>query len=200
MISGLIDDLTLAYWVAAIINDTKRMLELSEKARLVLDQIKFESIAFKQAEGAWFTPHTQLESYASSAPEYAHLLTDLDPDKISPVFEKILSNTHQYLSQKQYRSTQSNAKLVAIQLYKKQSLAGTKIIIDNTEYDLDASGLFPLTLDQLKQGFEISHDASYPLYLNVKSTGQRLGRDMLDIGYKVQKFYKHNPWLFIPIS
>ena len=189
VISRLIDDLTLAYWVAAIINDTKRMLELSEKARLVLDQIKFESIAFEQVEGAWFTPHTQLESYASSAPEYAHLLTDLDPDKISPVFETILSNTHQYLSQKQYRSTQSNAKLVAIQLYKKQSLAGTKITVDNTEYELNASGLFPLTFDQLKQGFEISHDASYSLYLNVKSTGQRRGRDMLDIGYKVQKFW-----------
>ncbi len=188
-ISRSIDDLTLAYWVAALLNDTKRMLQLSEKARLTLDQVKFENITLEPTRGTWFTSWETSNLHAQTAPKYAHLLTDLDSDKLSPIFETILSNTHQYLSQKQYRSTQSNAKLVAIQLYTKQSLAGTKITVDGTQYELDASGMLPLTLDQLKQGFEISHNASSTLYLNVKSTGQRRGLDMLDNGYKVQKFW-----------
>jgi hypothetical protein len=57
---------------------------------------------------------------------------------------------------------------VKLQNYQKRSLAGTKVSIDGQDYQLDASGSLPLTMDQLQWGFELKHDASLPLYLNVK--------------------------------
>ena len=110
-------------------------------------------------------------------------------DKIAPIFKTILSNTHEYLAKLQYRSTQRTAKLVKLQNYQKRSLAGTKVSIDGQDFQLDASGSLPLSLDQLQWGFELKHDASLPLYLNVKSTGQRRGLGLLDNGYQVQKFW-----------
>ena len=187
-----LDDLTLAYWVAAQLNDTKRMMQLSEKARLVYDQIVDEQVSVERAEGAWFSVGETSSVYglhAKSAKDNAHLLTDLSEDKIAPIFKTILSNTHEYLAKLQYRSTQSTAKLVKLQNYQKRSLAGTKVSIDGQDYQMDASGSLSLTLDQLKWGFELSHDASLPLYLNVKSTGQRRGLGLLDNGYQVQKFW-----------
>ena len=187
-----LDDLTLAYWVAAQLNDTKRMMQLSEKARLVYDQIVDEQVSVERAEGAWFAvgdTSSIYGLYAKSAKDNAHLLTDLSEDKITPIFKTILSNTHEYLAKLQYRSTQRTAKLVTLQNYQKRSLSGTKVTIDAQDYQLDASGSLPLTFDQLQRGFELSHDASLPLYLNVKSTGQRRELGLLDNGYRVQKFW-----------
>lgn len=188
-----IENLTLAYWVAVLLNDTKRMQELSDTVQVLLKiQLILSDDAQEIPEGAWYMVHDNSDTYGlnlRSAPESAHLLTDLDPENISSVFEIILANTHEYLSQKQYRSTIENAKLVALQLSQKQSLTGTKVDIDGSEYQLDPSGILPLTLDQLKWGFEISHNASTPLYLNVTTKGQRLGMQMLDNGYQVLKFW-----------
>lgn len=191
-LSRSIDDLTLSYWVAALLNDTRRMLQLSEKARLILDQTKIESRVLEQPEGAWLNSGQILNLNglrAQSSPKYAHLLTDLNQELLSPVFETILLNTHQYLSRKQHRSTQSNANLVSLHLNTKQSLVGTKVTVDGVQHEVDASGLFPLTLKQLYWGFEVSHNASSPLYLNVKAYGQRRGIHPTNNGYKVQKFW-----------
>ena len=73
--------------------------------------------------------------------------------------------------------------LVSLQKFQETSLEGTKVSIDGTEYELDATGSLPLDLDKLKSGFEIAHDVPSELYLNVKSTGQRLGLAQLDNGY-----------------
>jgi uncharacterized protein YfaS (alpha-2-macroglobulin family) len=89
-----LDDLTLAYWVAAQLNDTKRMMKLSEKARLVHDQIVDEQVSVERAEGAWFSVGETSSVYglhAKSAKDNAHLLTDLSEDKIAPIFKTILS-------------------------------------------------------------------------------------------------------------
>ena len=115
-----LDDET-AYWVAAQLNDTKRMMQLSEKARLVYDQILDEQVSVERAEGAWFSvgeTSSVYGLYAKSAKDNAHLLTDLSEDKIAPIFKTILSNTHEYLAKLQYRSTQSTAKLVKLQITK----------------------------------------------------------------------------------
>ena len=190
--SQSLDDLTLAYWVAAQFNDTKRMMQLSEKARLIYNQIAEEQVSVKKSEGAWFSVNESSNFYglyAKSAKDNAHLLTDLNEVEIAPIFKTILSNTHEYLAKIQYRSTERTAKLVKLQNYQKRSLGGTKVTIDDQDYQLDDSGSLPVTLDQLKWGFELSHDASLPLYLNVKSTGQRRGLSLLNNGYQVQKFW-----------
>ena len=184
-----LDNLTLSYWVAAQLNDTKRMNQLSERARFVLDQNTEEESSKDRVAGAWFSPADSSGLYTKSAPNNGHLLTDLAQDKISPVFRTVLSNTHEHLARSQYRSTQWSAKLVSLQKFQETSLEGTKVSIDGTEYELDATGSLPLDLDKLKSGFEIAHDAPSELYLNVKSTGQRLGLTQLDNGYKVEKFW-----------
>ena len=186
-----LDNLSLAYWVAAQLNDTKRMMLIAERATWVLEISKNENITTERVPGNWFMPQSSgnlKDLRAQSARQYAHLLAEMNVDQIAPVFEEVIANTHQYLSQLNYRSTEQSAFLVALQNYQeKQSLAGTKVTIDGNRFELDASGSIPLTLEQLKWGFEMKHTASQPLYLNIKSQGQRRGRAPIDNGYDVVK-------------
>jgi uncharacterized protein YfaS (alpha-2-macroglobulin family) len=55
-------------------------------------------------------------------------------------------------------------------------------------------------MDQLQWGFELKHNASLPLYLNVKSTGQRRGLSLLDNGYQVQKFWYDRNGIEVDVS
>ena len=186
-----LDNLSLAYWVAAQLNDTKRMMQVAERATWVFEISTNETSTTERLPGNWFMPQNSgnLKGLSSqSAIKYSHLLAELSANQIAPVFEKVIANTHQYLSHKNYRSTQQSAFLVALQSYQeKQSLEGTKVTIDGDRFELDASGSIPLTLDQLKSGFQIKHTASQPLYLNIKSQGQRRGRAPIDNGYDVVK-------------
>ena len=119
-----LDELTLAYWVAAQLNDSKRMMQLSEKARLVYDQIVDEQVSLERAEGAWFAvgeTSSVYGLYAKSAKDNAHLLTDLSEDKITPIFKTILSNTHEYLAKLHIALVLT--KLVKLRNYQKRSLA-----------------------------------------------------------------------------
>ena len=75
---------------------------------------------------------------------YAHLLTDLSADELAPVFETIIENTHEYLVQRQYRSTHTNAKLVTLQKHKERSLSGTVVSLDGVKYELDETGSLQL--------------------------------------------------------
>ena len=169
-----LDNLSLAYWVAAQLNDTKRMMQIAERAIWVIEISKNENISTERVPGNWFMPQSSgnlKDLRAQSARQYAHLLAELNVDQIAPIFEEVIANTHQYLSQINYRSTEQ----------------GTKVTIDGNRFELDASGSIPLTLEQLKWGFEMKHTASQPLYLNIKSQGQRRGRAPIDNGYDVVK-------------
>jgi uncharacterized protein YfaS (alpha-2-macroglobulin family) len=191
-LSTNIDDLTLAYWVSANLNDTKRMLQISNKAQSLLNQIKLGKPISQLAAGSWVSPNQTLGTsglYAKSSLNYAHLLTDLSADQIAPVFETIIANTHEYLARQQYRSTHRSAKLVTLQQHKERSLAGTSVDVDGAKYELDSSGSLPISLEQLARGFKVSHNASSSLYLNVKSTGQRRGVKAQNNGYQVQKWW-----------
>ena len=87
--------------------------------------------------------------WSKSSIAYAHLLTDLSSDQLAPVFETIIENTHEYLAQRQYRSTHSNAKLVTLQKHKERSLSGTAVNLDGVKYELDETGSLPISLKQL---------------------------------------------------
>ena len=190
--SKTLDDLTIAYWVSANINDTKRMLQISDKAQFMLNQIEMGKPIPQLASGAWFSPNQTSgtsDLYLKSSLNFAHLLTDLSADQIAPAFETVIENTYEYLAQQQYRSTLKSAKLVTFQQHKKRSLEGTVVSLDGIKYELDATGSVPISLQQLSSGFKISHTASSSLYLNVKSTGQRRGVKAQNNGYKVQKWW-----------
>ena len=186
-----IDDLVLAYWVAANLNDTKRMFQISDNARFVLGQMASQKPALQLISGTWIsTEKPQLSNlWSKSSVSYAHLLTDLSADKLAPVFETIIDNTHEYLAQRRYRSTHTNAKLVTLQKHKERSLSGTVVSLDGVKYELDETGSLAISSKQLADGFKISHNASSALYLNVKSTGKRRGIKAQDNGYQVQKWW-----------
>ena len=186
-----IDDLVLAYWVAANLNDTKRMFQISDNARFVLGQMAPQKPVLQLVSGTWIsTEKPQFSNlWNKSSLSYAHLLTDLSADELAPVFETIIENTHEYLAQQQYRSTQTNAKLVTLQRHKERSLSGTVVSLDGVKYELDETGSLAISSKQLADGFKISHNASSALYLNVKSTGKRRGIKAQDNGYQVQKWW-----------
>ena len=187
-----LDDFTLAYWTAANLSDTKRMMQLTEKVRNLLDQAPDIGALPERSSGVWFSSDLA-ENYRArlsiAAPKYAHLLTELHQDSLAPALTEVIRNTHAYLSQRRYRSTQSSAKLVALQTHQEQSMSGTVVLIDDVKFVLDDTGGVPLTDHQLKFGFEIEHNADAPLYLNVKTTGQRSFTDPLDNGYQVTKWW-----------
>ena len=68
-------------------------------------------------------------------------------------------------------------------------MEGTKVSIDGMKFVLDETGSIPLTGHQLKSGFDIEHDSSTQLFLNVKTTGQRSVTDPLNNGYRVKKWW-----------
>ena len=197
-----IDDLVLAYWVAANLNDTKRMLQISDTARFALDQRTLDEPITQLVSGTWISAkNPQVSDIKNkSSLRYAHLLTDLSADQIAPVFETIIENTHEYLAQQQYRSTHRSAKLVTLQQHRERSLAGTSVNLEDVKYELDASGLLPISLEQLTRGFKVSHNASTSLYLNVKSTGQRRGVKAQNNGYQVQKWWYDQKGDFVDLT
>ena len=188
----LLEDFTIAYWAAASIKDTKRMLQVSEKVRFLLDRKADAQSSFAPIDGAWYSSEHLGKKGANrfaAAPQNAHLLTQLDVDVLTSELTQVIENTRDLLSQKNYRSTQDSAKLVAIQTFTRKSVSGVGVTIDDTEFVLDESGSVPLTSEQLKFGFEIGQDAKLPLYLNVKSTGQRRSTTQINNGYKVTKWW-----------
>ena len=192
VLSNALEDFVLAYWVAANLNDTKRMLLLAERIQFLLDKNSSEQTATNRTAGAWFTTHSNGYSYDQlgvSAPDTAHLLAELNEDLLAPALTTVIANTNQYLSQRSYRSTRSSAKLVALQQFQDTSLAGTAITIDGIDMVLDQTGKLPLTNQQLQFGFEIGHNAKTPLFLNVKTTGQRRYSAPINNGYKVSKWW-----------
>ena len=190
LLANALDDFALAYWTAANLSDTKRMMQVSEKVRYFLNQSPVIETLASKSSGAWFSGG-RTEGFGArlsvAAPEYAHLLTEIERDSLAPALSEVVVNTHKYLSQRRYRSTQSSAKLVALQKYQEQSMEGTKVSIDGMRFVLDETGSIPLTEHQLKTGFDIGHDASTSLFLNVKTTGQRSFTDPLNNGYRVTK-------------
>ena len=50
-----IDDLVLAYWVAANLNDTKRMLQISDNARFALGQMTSQEPVLQLISGTWIS-------------------------------------------------------------------------------------------------------------------------------------------------
>ena len=192
LMANALDDFALAYWTAANLSDTERIMQIAEKVRYLLDQSPAVETRSKRSSGVWFSGE-RTEGFGArlsvAAPKYAHLLTDIDRDSLAPALAEVIGNTHKYLSQRRYRSTQSSAKLVALQKYQEQSMEGTKVSIDGMKFVLDETGSIPLTGHQLKSGFDIEHDSSTPLFLNVKTTGQRSFTDPLDNGYRVKKWW-----------
>ena len=192
VLSNALEDFALAYWVAANLNDTKRMLQLAERVQFLLDKNTPEEPNVRHTTGTWFTTNSSGGSYHKlgvSAPDTAHLLTELDTDLLAPPLMALIANTNEHLSQLGYRSTQSSAKLVSLQKFQEASMAGTTITLDGMDLVLDDSGNLPLTNQQLRFGFEIGHNAKTPLFLNVKTTGQRRYTSPSDNGYKVTKWW-----------
>ena len=187
----LLNDLTLAYWVAALLNDTNRTTKLAELMEAIY-QYSVEETYVERAEGTWFSGSQANKikgTIALSASDTAHLLTDIDRNQISPIFRTLMSDTLTHLAQASYRSTKHSANLVTLQQFEKGSVEGTKVNIDGTQYTLGSTGSIELSREQLKWGFEVSHNASEPLYLSVQSIGQRIKTNALNKGYSVKKFW-----------
>lgn len=168
------------------------MLELADRAQSVLDNNTKELIPVDRAAGTWFTASDKsLADWqrAISAPATAHLLAELDQDLLAPALTQIVANTHSYLTQREYRSTKQSANLVSLQKFQEASITGIVIKVDGMELVLDETAILPLTTQQLQFGFEISHNAKTPLYLNVKANGQRRYTSPIDNGYKVSKWW-----------
>ena len=191
-LQDLLEEFTIAYWTAVGIKDAKRTVQISEKVRFLLDRKADAKSSFAPIDGAWYSSEHLGKKGANrfaAAPKNAHLLTQLDADVLTSELREVVENTRDLLSQQNYRSTQGSAKLVALQTFTRQSVAGVSVTIDDTEYVINESGSLPLTNEQLKFGFEISQDANLPLYLNVKATGQRRSEQQINNGYKVTKWW-----------
>ena len=186
-----LDTLVLAYWVASNLNDGARMAQIAEKLTSYTVRADFKD-EMTYSEGEWLD-ETQialpLKTGKYFAPRYAHLLTELPNDHITKSINEILLNSRQYLANLRYRSTLTSSKLVALSMQQSNLLEGTNITVNGEATEIGPNGEMSLDLDMLRTAMEINHDASSPLYLNVKATGQRQGLGLQDRGYFVTKWW-----------
>ena len=108
-----------------------------------------------------------------SAPRFGHLLANINVSYLTPEVQKLLRNTQGYLARKTFRSTFANSQIVDLSTVQQDSVAGLPIKLDGKDVELDQAGYLSLTVDQIKNGFEIEHNSKLPLVINAEAVGPR---------------------------
>ena len=189
----MFDTFVVAYWAAAKINDNARMSQINDIFLIQSSLGEPNKSSDSQEDTAWFVPSAKVSQNSSGAslhaPRFGYLLSEVAEEYVTPEILKIRDETKKGFSQKQYRSTLDNAKIVSLFAAEKQSLEDTSISIDGKSFDLNEDGILPLSKDQLLNGFEIKHGNEVKLSLNATLIGPRKTRTPIDNGYDIQKWW-----------
>ena len=183
-----LERISLAYWLADILNDRRRMNELHGSLRELLAERP--AVAFRERK-AWSASLALFAVGPSdrryTAPNNAHFLAQVSAANQTPLTAALVQRTGAYLSAFPYRSTHVNSKLAQMVLGDVTSLAGEIVRIDGRDYRIAAAGSIDLPPDLLRSGFEMRHRLKRPLYLNVEVVGPRQTGGRVDNGFSIAK-------------
>ena len=187
-----LDRISLAYWLADILNDHRRMTRLHgalEELDLLIDR---PAIWGAQRQTGWaesgplFSADGRYDG-RYIAPQSAHFLAQVSAANRTPLLAAIVRETGAFLSALTYRSTYFNSKLAQMVLANADSLAGAKVEIDGQDYRIAEDGSVDLAPHLLRSGFEVRHELRQPLYLNVEVAGPRATANPVDNGFRITK-------------
>ena len=183
-----LERISLAYWLADILDDRRRMESLHEMLEEMLTEQA--TVAFRErrtwsASLALFADGGSDGQY--TAPNNAHFLSQISTENRTPITAALVQRTGTYLSAWPYRSTYVNSKLAQMVLGDARSLAGEVVRIDGQDYRIAADGSIDLPAELLRSGFEMRHGLKRPLYLNAEVVGPRQTVGRVDNGFRVTK-------------
>ena len=184
-----IDRVSLAYWLADILNDQRRTTRLhGTLEELLADRPSMDKVL--QQRSGWAESGTLFAvggRHVRFAAQSAHFLAQVSAANRTPLIAALVQETGAYLSALPYRSTYLNSKLAQMALANTDSLVGAKVEIDGQEYRIAENGSVDLAPRLLRSGFEVRHNVRQPLYLNVEVTGPRATTNPVDNGFKITK-------------
>ena len=185
-----LDRISLAYWLADILNDERRMRRLHGTLdELLADRPPMEEVL--QSRKGWAESTALFAADGKHllyiAPNSAHFLAQVSPANRTPLIAALVQETGAYLSALPYRSTYVNSRLAQMVLANTTSLAGAKVEIDGRDYRIAEDGSVDPTPRLHRSGFKVRHQLRQPLYLNVEVTGPRATRQPVDNGFKIEK-------------
>ena len=184
-----IDRVSLAYWLADILNDQRRMTRLHG----ALEELLADRPPWTRCCSAGAGGRSRGLSLLSTGGTFGLRRSRLTswPRCLRRTGRRSLAalvqETGAYLSALPYRSTYLNSKLAQMVLANTDSLAGAKVEIDGQDYQIAEDGSVDLAPRLLRSGFEVRHELRQPLYLNVEVTGPRATRNPVDNGFKIKK-------------
>ena len=203
-IDGFLDELALAYWVSINIGDERRANAIHELIAAVLERAEGRLESHGEQIEMWRGPEfigPVSSAYARvSAPRFGHLLASVSVSYITPEVQKLLRNTQGYLARKTHRSTFANSQIVDLSTVQQDSVAGLPMKLDGEDVELDQEGYLSLTVDQIKNGFEIEHNSKLPLVINAEAVGPRKGLEAVNYGYDVKKWWHDSDGNAIDLS
>ena len=197
-LKGKLNELSLAYWAAAQLNDKTRMNLTSELMAEVLSKTAELIGPGAESYGSWMPAeinksgrykHQNTIVEQATAPEFAHFLADLDSQYQTEETLEIITRTQAYLASKLYRSTIGNARLVALHQARKDALDLEDVTIDGKPALIHSDGTIELSEEQVKNGFELRHVSTLPLVLNAEIVGRRETIQAVDNGFIIKKYW-----------
>lgn len=197
-LTGKLDELSLAYWAAAQLNDKARMSLVSDLMADILTRTAELVGADVESYGSWLPAavnesgrykHENSVIEQATAPSFAHFLADLESQYQTDETLEIISRTQAYLASKLYRSTIGNANLVTLHQARKNAFEVDGITIDGAPALINLDGTIELSEDQIRNGFDLRHTSALLLVLNAEIVGRRETIQSVDNGISIKKYW-----------
>ena len=184
--------LSLSYWLASLLDDENRMKRLDKKLNKGLLGEDREELGVN-SYAKWTYPtsikHALTSSKIKIPQNYGYLLNEIKVEHKTDNTRNLVESIQTYLAAKSYRSTAINAKLTTLQIGRDKSVVNEEVYIDGKVHKLNTNLGVPISVQQLKDGFEIKHSSLTPLVVNAEIVGKRKTIRSINNGLSVAKYW-----------
>ena len=202
---NLLDRLSLAYWVAAILNDQSRMAKLNGYIETAIQGSTNTAFANSGSKGGLAKNKTSKEIHTGTwtknisannllqppiaAPRFGHFLAGLSDEQQTSATNSIVRGTKGYMASRSYRSTLMNASLLKIFEAQTDDMSSVTVWLDDAKVQMGQDGRLPISDAQFEGGFELRHNSRVALSLTAETVGPRSSSNAINNGYTVRKFW-----------
>ncbi|WP_293268190.1 MG2 domain-containing protein [Neptunomonas sp.] len=184
-----LDLLAAGYWLAVMIHDDNRAVDIAESIDVLLKSTERLSRSGRFApSGDWFSPTLpdgNSSTWSGWRVESGIMLAALPKANRLPAINELISYAMLQLTTHAYRSTFDNANLAALLAAKVGELDQLNVQISGKQADSSE----PLSIDLAKSGFVFSHSGDTDLFFNAEIVGRRQTVTAVDNGFRVNKFW-----------
>ena len=188
-----VDHIMMAYWLADVIDDAKRLSELAEMLETAMSfPSAYSDVAQQILEpSTWQNPRhilgvDQIRLPYTNASEFLARISDANRTE---EIQALIDATSASLVSQNYRSTYTNAKLASILLNNRFDASGLSLAINGDERFINQDGTIEISLEEMRDGFQLSrtYQLDRPVYLNAEVVGRRSTTGPLYNGFTISK-------------